>query len=107
MSLSNPHLTRPEGDAVADMQRRTKPGMAFWTGTGPQGASCRECVFWGLGRKFKRDTWGELRPRVCLKYSALMRGAKGPGVPHHMDACKYFEERSAPPEGLKERRSDA
>ncbi len=103
--MLNKHLTKPQGEEMASLQEKTKPGMAFWSGSGPLGKTCRECVNWGWSKHFRRDPWGELRPRMCSKFIRLTGGQKGDGVPHHVEACKYFEERPSSPEPVKAKAS--
>lgn len=98
-------LTKPQGEDLAKMQADTARGMAFWSGSGPPWATCRECIAWGVGRKFKRDRWGELLPRRCTTYSR-MAGRSGPGVPHHKAACKYFEARPKAPVGMTSKKDE-
>jgi hypothetical protein len=101
--MLTPGMTKPQGDELAWMQEQTRPGMAHWSGSGPKGKTCRDCMFWGVGNKFRRDTWGELRPRQCTKFTRLSGGRRGDGVPHGCWACKYFEARPSSPEALRKR----
>jgi len=96
-------LTKPQGEDMALKQSATVPGMAFWAMTGPEGVTCRECVFWGWTKKFRRDRWGHLAPRLCSKYIRMSGGKKGDGVPHDAYACKYFEKNPKPPAAVRAR----
>jgi hypothetical protein len=87
-------------DGVPD-SRLAKPGMAFFSGTGPDGKSCEDCAFRGYSRKSSRETWNEntqafssrsYRTSACLKYKELT-GNHGPVVEKHWDACKFFAQR--------------
>lgn len=91
-------------DARLDQARKnTKPGMAHWAGTGPDGMTCRHCDHWdGCGSdpgyyaengKHK----GSIKPRSCRKYQTMMSGKEGPAVEHTALACKYFELADAVP----------
>lgn len=95
------HLTKPDL-ALARLQERTVPGMAHWAGTGPAGANCRECVFWGTpkGQKGYYSTMsgdGQLKPRPCRKYQNLMNGIAGKPVEFWRAACRHYEENPDPP----------
>lgn len=73
--------------------RDTKPGMAFWVGSGPSGKTCRGCKSFN-----SEDTYasgyraGTPKPVPCAKYTHMM-GRKGPKIQHDYRACKYFEAR--------------
>lgn len=99
-------LTKPQGEELAALQADTVRGMAFWAGTGEPGKTCRECLSWGVGKKFKRDRWGELMARRCSKY-ARMSGRSGPGVPHHKAACKYFENSPRSPVAMTSKKDES
>lgn len=82
------HLTEPNID-LASKRKRTPPGMAFWAGTGPAGATCRGCEKWdSLG--YYADC-GLLKDSPCAKYRSMMNGTQGDKLPHFTPACKYFE----------------
>lgn len=88
------------------MARRTHPGMAHFAGTGPAGATCRECVFFGAsfntaGRfNYSSKTGGkggQIKPHPCEKFRQMMNGKVGNGVPEDASACKYFDRNANPP----------
>lgn len=88
VSLLTPHLTNPHGELIA----HSVPGMAHFAGTGPDGATCRQCALWG-SKKTRREPGrpGALLPRRCKKFSQLLQGAVcATGVPHHTPACRHF-----------------
>jgi hypothetical protein len=99
--MLKPGLTKPQGEEMARMQEQTAPGMAHWSGSGPLGTTCRECVSWGWSKKFRRDSWGELSPRLCSKFIRLSGGKKGDPVHHSKWSCKYFEAAPSAPEPMK------
>jgi hypothetical protein len=68
--------------------RRAVPGMAGFTGEGPFGAHCADCVH--VDARSRRRGRNGLTGK-CFKYSALMRGATGPAFNLSEPACKYFE----------------
>lgn len=97
-----PGLTILDPDFEAK-RRRTQPGMAHFAGTGPQGSTCRECLFWtgcgvdsGYYAKNGKHSGG-LKPRSCQKHRDLMRGDIGSPILHDTASCKYFSESVAPP----------
>ncbi len=53
----------------------TPVGMAFWSGTGPVGKLCKNCLLY--------------EQRRCLKYKQLT-GRKGKRFPAGTLSCKYF-----------------
>jgi hypothetical protein len=68
--------------------RAVVPGQAHFSGTGPSGLTCRQCLHWTHGR-YDYSTDGYLQPARCGKFKELTnsRGAKvSPDAP----ACKYF-----------------
>jgi len=85
----------------------TPPGMAHWAGTGPTGATCRECSFWVRqgNPRHKRDEAGLLQPRRCKKYTALNHGEQMlTGVPASTPACRYFQRHYDPPPLVREKK---
>lgn len=82
------HLTEPDL-AFAQQRAETKPGQAFWGGTGPAGKTCRGCARWEFDGYMASS--GLLKDAPCGKYRALMHGQQGDRVPHFARACKYFE----------------
>lgn len=96
------HLT-VTNPSLETARAQTYPGMAHFAGSGPSQRTCRECLHWtgcGLdsGHFAKKGIHaGQLKPRACGRYRSLMQGDVGPGVPHNVRACKYFEDNPAPP----------
>lgn len=79
-------LTHDPTDVLA---RSTYAGQAHFGGTGPAGATCRQC------RHFKIDYGpkGKLTDNSCDEYKRLKRLKVGPRFPPHAPACKYFDQR--------------
>ena len=74
----------------------TVDGMAHFSGTGPLGATCGECAFYGCrARIVKRDGTARLsfRRNACAKFFALT-GKYGPSVPEKMEAYRHFVRRN-------------
>lgn len=65
--------------------RRTRPGMAHWAGSGPEGAVCGHCIFWGYIAHGRQRTG-----KSCEKYYRLT-GLHGGGLDKRQDGCKYFQ----------------
>lgn len=90
-----PNLTRGYSDEFDRQVRNTFEGMAFFSGTGPFGATCGQCIFWSYYRQH-RDRAGNSTKTMfrkgCAKYHALT-GKHGAIVPAGAAACKYFERR--------------
>jgi hypothetical protein len=78
--IGSPYLTGEPRAAIA--------GMAFFSGTGPTGATCVDCVY-ADDKSRRRDKTG-LNGK-CLKYASLMRGKSGPRFDLSAAACRYFE----------------
>lgn len=81
LKLEIPHSTVWPMDRLA---HNTYQGMAHFAGTGPLGATCRDCTF--LDNTNTKGT----KPRACRKFTELT-GRKGKVVPLYADACKYFQ----------------
>lgn len=66
-----------------------KPGMAFFSGTGPKGTTCRTCKFCGYMRKaaFSENL---RKVNACEKFHS-MTGRHGPDVEEQYESCKYYE----------------
>jgi hypothetical protein len=77
--------------------RATYAGMAHFAGTGPEGRTCRACIFWtGCGDPVGYSSkLGTPNPRRCAKYQAVMNGKRGDKVPHDARACRHFEDTRA------------
>lgn len=81
-----------------NMVARTPAGMAHWAGTGPKGATCRECSFYlpnGYSSS-KTARGGLLKNGPCKKYID-MTGVDNKRTPFETPSCKYFEKNPNPP----------
>jgi hypothetical protein len=77
-------------------QLHSYPGMAHFADTGPFGATCHECVFYGYWQQ-RRNQSGDLIKtsfckNACRKFFELTH-SHGPAVPANASACRYFERR--------------
>jgi len=87
-------LTKIEG--VPD-RAQCRPGMAFFSDTGPFCTTCGECKHRGYWRQTERENkktgeW-ETKPRRhmgCAQYHKLS-GRHGPPVEPQWPSCKFFE----------------
>jgi hypothetical protein len=71
---------------VLEQQVRCTPaGMAHWSGTGPVGATCKQCAHYG---DIAGDD-GRSRRNRCWKYHALT-GNIGDVVPSDTASCRHF-----------------
>src|SRR5438045_21895 len=91
----NLHLTIIDPE-LERLRRQTHSGMAHWAGTGPSGATCRQCVYWADGTGYYAGIFGTLKPRRCARYQEMIGVGGGP-IPHDAPACKYFSESATPP----------
>jgi len=82
-------------------RHQLKPGMAYFTATGPEGATCGDCKFLGYRRKSSAARWdAKLQQDVnktysvnkCAKFHALT-GKHGADISARYPSCKYFEEK--------------
>ncbi len=99
-----PHLTRePNHDALV----ATFIGQAHIAGTGPEGATCRECRFWCEpdGEGTIGVLWLRYSPRHKTKAGDLKRhrcryripNKPRRRVPHDAKACRFFDRNPSPP----------
>lgn len=97
MAISSLGLT---ADSLEERIRieNTHPGMAYISGTGPEGMTCGDCKFKGYRRrsaeeKFnaKDGTWSYrfYRARGCAEFYRLA-GRHGGEIKDDWHACKYF-----------------
>lgn len=100
-----PHLTRePKHEALA----RTFIGQAHIAGTGPAGATCRECRYWHDPHKkntveiiwlryaaSNKTKAGELKRHLC-RYRIPNKADRR--IPHNAQACRFFDRNPKPPE---------
>jgi hypothetical protein len=89
-----PHLTAGHAPEVARQIECSHAGMAYFASTGPLGATCKECAFYGYHRKY-RDKFGDttrakFRHNACRRFFELTN-KHGPDVPENAEACRYFE----------------
>jgi hypothetical protein len=93
-------LTQPPGTDLNAAMSRNPPGMAWIQGTGPEGKTCRECVFWRRVSHHRYDEDHRLKPRGCDQYTTQMRRTReeviGDDVPAETSACRYFEQHEKP-----------
>lgn len=118
--LFSAHMTSKE---VHQPIAETFLGQAHIAGTGPDGASCRECVFWCLIRH-RKDPAGnyvetteapgyfgkkhtksplELKKARCTR--PILNKANRL-IPHHAKACRLFERSDRPLPAMKEAEAD-
>ena len=64
-------------------KRTVRPGMAFYSGSGPDGTTCGDCQHRGYARS------GEWYADRCEKFRT-MTGKNGPPVRTDWPSCKYF-----------------
>ena len=86
------NLTRIASDDLSRQIRKTHVGMAHFTGSGPAGARCRQCMFWRDAELAARPEMmrEKLKPATCRKFTHLTN-KQGQKVPAAASACKYFE----------------
>lgn len=88
------NLTNPFDKEMSFKIARTPKGMAHWSGTGPRGRACYECL---KGFDFKRRSKtskkspGRLFAMRCNKFADLM-GKEGPRFDPATLGCRFFEQ---------------
>ncbi len=95
------HLTEPNPE-LAQRVAQTPPGMAHWSGTGPEATACRGCQFF-MGKVRRTGIGvGEMQPGRCRKFVALMKGAlcrrSAPVhlIPPDTASCSHFAAKPTP-----------
>jgi hypothetical protein len=90
------YMTKIEGVPDTD---DAKGGIAYFAGTGPEGATCGKCRYRGSSRQSTRGEWSEklqrnvyrtYRTAQCAMFRKLA-GRNGAPVKKTYAACKYFE----------------
>jgi hypothetical protein len=78
-------LTLLYGVEFQEQLSLTYEGQAHFASTGPAGARCLGCTYWGEGQ-------GRAFNRPCRKFNA-MTGVTSKPVPGSALACRHFEKR--------------
>ena len=115
-AIFDERLTRAHAPGTATMIEASRPGMAHFAGTGPEGRTCRECLQWASrwrsievderieAKDFKRSG-GVLAARRCRKFWRMTNHQRGKGLPPGTPACRHFVENPDAPPVVKEPRS--
>lgn len=82
----------------AELERaecQTPPGMAFWSGTGPEGAKCGKCAHFGYSypsgiSPTNGETLYSRKISSCEKFFQMSK-RHGASLRKTQDGCKYFE----------------
>src|SRR5262249_8315878 len=94
---NTPHLTAGHEPELARQISRTVPGMAHWAGSGPFGATCRECAAYGYWPHIRNEAGAivttKFRKKSCRKLHELT-GKHGPTIPERTEACRHFQRRN-------------
>ena len=79
--------------------RKSPPGMAHWSGTGPKKTRCWQCLhFRAYGYYSRRGTKaGKLKAGTCQRFARMMSHIKAPKFDAETRSCKYFEQNQNPP----------
>jgi hypothetical protein len=88
-----PSLTSMHSEVLDHQIRTTYAGQAHFANTGPFGATCGECAFWGYYKRVRNkagDNVKAVHRRGCEKFYQLT-GRHGEIVPANAAACRYFE----------------
>ena len=115
------HLVFSEYLTTAPMDgriRETYLGQAHIAGTGPEGRTCRECIYWRVfGKRRHGDSYveyvkepayfgkkhaktpNELKKQRCTR--PILNKANRL-IPHHASSCRLFEAMDNPPPAIKQ-----
>lgn len=103
VTVLSTHMTMKEH---LDPILRTKPGQAHIAGTGPDGATCRECAKWHNRSEGDADEVDDYRYRgegkgilylQPAKCNHRIMGKADKRVPHDAGACRLFVASENPP----------
>jgi hypothetical protein len=100
LTLSS-NLTRGYSKTLDQQIRATHQGQAYFANTGPFGATCHECIFWGYFQQHRDKAGNSTRTtfrKSCAKYHVLT-GRHGAIVPANASACRYFERKKGEDNG--------
>lgn len=78
--------------ALERAEMATAPGMAFWAGSGPDGAKCGGCVFYGYSYQ-KTNGDATKKTSSCAKFWKAT-GRHGGSLDKAQVGCKYFERKA-------------
>jgi hypothetical protein len=97
--LGTPGLTAGFADAELVRQiKKSVPGMAHFSATGPFGTACKDCAHYGLWQQIKNqagDTVNTVFHRGrCAKFRELTNNI-GPALPPNTESCRHFQRRKA------------
>jgi hypothetical protein len=93
---NTPHLSLGYAPVLAKQIAATRPGMAHFAATGPFGATCGTCAFFGYYQQIHSKAGDTIatkwRGRSCGKFFELTQN-HGPAIPACTEACRHFEQR--------------
>jgi len=87
------HLTHGHPAEFEHQISTTHLGMAYFANSGPAGATCGDCIFLGYESPVRNRNGDTIRTAChggCKKYREFTN-KRGPVVPAHAAACRYFE----------------
>lgn len=99
MSRGPDAVTRYLTHSEPELERlsKTKRGMAYWAGSGPENMQCVDCAHfcnrgvWPPGKKSGAVRAGKLKPSTCHEFTRLSGGSVGPRFDPYTPSCKYFD----------------
>jgi hypothetical protein len=90
------YLTKGYTDEFERQIASSVPGMAYFAASGPFGAQCKDCAFYGYHRVIRNKAGDAVRTMFqrnrCAKFHELT-GQHGDPVPPATESCRYFERR--------------
>ena len=81
------NATPLHGEEFREQLAQTYEGQAHFAGTGPAGAQCKGCFYWG-------DDMSRALSRPCIKFCRLT-GVITKVVPGTALACRHFKQRDS------------
>jgi len=90
--MNTANLTTGFEPQLEQQIRRTYDGMAHWAGSGPEGATCGDCVFWGYTKETNNFGYSISPRRVhkCRRFLELTK-KHGASIPASAGACRHFQ----------------
>lgn len=74
--------------------KQTVAGMAHLAASGPLGAQCKDCAFYGYNRVIRNKAGDAVKTvfqrNRCAKFHELTGGQHGGPIPPGTESCKYF-----------------
>lgn len=88
-------LKNAHDDRINELRRQTPPGMAHWSGTGPEGTTCITCSYAAFNG-YNPGYQGTLKKINCKKYKELVKKT-GDRFDPYVKSCRFYSAGDGPP----------